>query len=719
MAYGTEAIKREPIDESDLERIGREFISSALGGPDSEISAARERNIRAYNAEPNGDFAAPEIDDRSSFVSSDVADTVDGMTPQLLDVFVSSDNALECEAKKPGPESEAAAKQATGYLNHLFYTRNDGLNVLHDWIQDAELQKVGFVKVWAEEEKEDDQVEYEGQSEDQLAAILEDGAELASEPTVDEAGMLTFTTTNKSTRKKFRVACVAPNKMRVDPNAKWGADPNAIGEVDQLPKFQLEEMGFDLSEIGSGWNAQDGQGEADALLGPDGNGDIEGDLHESHRLYEYAELYLKLDVDGDGVAEWVQLCLVNGNLLSHEKVDDHPYSEICLMPRSHAFFGDCPADRAYLIQKEQTNLARSLFDNVYFSTNQRTYINTRAKVNINDILDNRPGGIVRGEGPPGDAFGPIPTIPINQTSWQLQEWLSVKLENRTGFTRYSQGMDSDSLNKTATGVSIITSKSDMRLRLMTRFAAQGIRKMFSKLLKLATQHQNGEDWFKVNGEWTPVNPFEWRDKFNIKINVGLGHGTKEQQAQRVMAMVPLQQMGVQLGVVRPEHIANTIRLFAEVNEFKNPDQFCDEAPQGVPNPEQFKQMQQQVQQDMGKAQEHIGQLTEQNRQLQADKVTNEAKLDLKDTELSQVKLQRDAEKWVVGMQKQGEQVQQEEKQDNDAQLEAEVVALSQQVGQLTTLVTALLQQSPMPTDGLGTDAGQDAPAAPIEGAPPL
>src|SRR5687768_67393 len=219
MAYGKEADQREKIDERELEQMGREFIRSALGGPDSEISAIRERNLRAYTAAPEGDFAPPDIDDRSTYVSTDVADTVDGMLPQLLDVFVSDDKAVECEGKKPGPDSETSARQATGYLNHLFYVRNEGLNILHDWIQDAALQKVGFVKVWAEEETEDSKQTYEGQSEDQLAAIMADGAQLDSEPQVDEQGMLTFTVTNESKRMAFKVVCVPPHEMRVDPNA--------------------------------------------------------------------------------------------------------------------------------------------------------------------------------------------------------------------------------------------------------------------------------------------------------------------------------------------------------------------------------------------------------------------------------------------------------------------------------------------------------------------
>lgn len=618
-----------PIDDIELEGIAREFIRSSLGGPDTELAGIRERNLRAYNATPDGEFAAPDIDDRSTFVSSDVADTVDGMMPQLLDVFVSDDKAVECKPKKPGEKAAAQARDATGYLNHLFYVRNDGLNVLHDWFQDAALQKVGFVKVWAEENQEDTKQTYDGQTQEQLAALLMDGAQLAGEPAVDEQGGLTFTVVDESKRMQFHVACVAPYEMRIDSNAKWGDDPAAIGQVCYRRRFELEEMGYDLENVGGGGLVPNG--EQRALLG-DAQDEIDTQLHDSHKLYEYAELYFKLDVDGDGIAEWVQVCLINGTLVSHEQVDDHPFADICFMPRAHAYFGDCPADRAFLIQKEQTNLARALFDNTYFSTNQRHYINTSAEVNIADVLDNRPGGIVRGVGPMSEAFGQIPTYPIPQTAWQMQEWLSVKLENRTGFTRYSQGMDSKSLNDTAHGIDIITSKSDMRLRLMTRHAALGVRKMMGKLLKLSTQHQKVQDWFAVNGEFVAVNPSEWRDQFTMSINVGLGHGTREQKMAAVMAMLPMQQMGLQLGIVRPEHIAKTIRLAAQVNEFKNVDDFCDEQPQGPP----MQQLQQQMQDMHGQlqqAQQQGQQLAQENAQLKLANANKQGEMQLRAAEL--------------------------------------------------------------------------------------
>jgi hypothetical protein len=711
----------EKIEHAELEGIARAFMANSLGGPGSEVSEQRERNLRAYAAQPEGDFAPPEIEDRSQYVSSDVADVVDGMLPQILDVFVSDDKAIDCKPTKPGPNSDAIAKQVTGFLNHLFYTRNEGLNVLYDWLMDAALQKVGFVKVWVEEQAEDSKQTYEGQPPEVLQLMLSEGMTLEGEPQQDERG-LTFTVVDESRRKVIRCESVPPHEMRVDGNAKYGKEPAAIGEVRPRRRFELEEMGLDLSDVG-GESDDDASGERAALLG-ESDDDTNYELHDSHKLYEYAELYMQLDADGDGVAEWVQLCLVNGTLKKVEQTDGHPYGDLCLMPLAHAYFGNCPADRAYTIQKEQTNLTRSLVDNVYFATNKRTYVNTDASVNIGDLLDNRPGGMVRGKGKPSDAFAEIPTSPIPQTAWQLKEALAVSLEQRTGFTRYSQGMDADSLNKTATGVKIITAKSDVRLRLMTRFAAQALKKVFGKMLKLATKHLDREEWYEVNGAWQMVKPSEWRDQFNITTKVGLGHGTQEQQGQAVMAMVPLQQMGVQMGVVRPEHIANTIRTFATSQGFKNPDEFADAQPTGLPSPEQFKELQAKVQQDMQAASEQIQQLTQENTALkgqvqnkQADTVlkAGELQLDARELALREQEAEanfalkaRDSARNDAGLQLKGAQAaHQAQSQDVDSEQSEAIAALQQQVAWLIQILT---QQ---PAADAGT--GMDAPAAPNGG----
>ena len=155
MAYGTDADRKsKKLTDEEIEQTAREFLRTAMGAPDTDVGQARLRNLEYYNAEPEGELAPPEVEDRSDFVATDVADTVDGMLPQIMRMFVGSDDAVAFEGQgQPGSEEEA--KLATAYINHLFYVRNDGVGVVHDWFKDALTQKVGFLKVWAEEEADD------------------------------------------------------------------------------------------------------------------------------------------------------------------------------------------------------------------------------------------------------------------------------------------------------------------------------------------------------------------------------------------------------------------------------------------------------------------------------------------------------------------------------------------------------------------------------------
>jgi hypothetical protein len=630
----------DKLTDEQIEAIAREFSRSAMGAPDSDVGEARLRNLEYYNAEPEGELAPPEIDDRSDFVATDVADTVDGMLPQIMRMFVGSDDAVVFEGQgQPGSEEEA--KLATAYINHLFYVRNDGTGVIHDWFKDALLQKVGFVKVWAEEHAEDAKQRYEGQVPEQLAMLEMEGWVPEGEPEVDENGLLAFTVRKEARSKRICVMACPPSEMRIDQNARWGGEPAAIGQCFYRRRFELEQDGYDLSDVGGNGTPSDMEqierlGEADdfTYTAP----------HESHQLVRYEEIYIKLDRDGDGIAEWVKVCLIEDKLGVYadgesaiEQVDDHPYVWICPIPRSHAFYGDCPADRAIQPQKLRTHTIRAIQDNMFLSTNQRTYINTNAQVNIDDVLDSRPGGVIRGTGPASDAITPIQVPAFGAPAYQFNEYIASWAENRTGFNRYSAGTDQNALNKTARGTELLTAKADMRMELMARFFGVGMRQLFAKMLKLAIQHQNVPEMVAINGQFVPINPSEFRNQYHVKINIGLGSGSKEQQMARIMAISQMiGSLGVQAGVVRPQHISELIRLAIEANEFKNPERFIDSEPTGMPaNPQQFQQMQQQMQEQFGKMQEELQRLTQENEGLKADKANKEADLLIKAKELEQ------------------------------------------------------------------------------------
>lgn len=127
----------------------------------------------------NMDKDMPAQDGRSKAVSTDVADTIEGILPSLMDIFAGSDEVVRFEPV--GPEDEEAAQQETDYVNHVFMQLNPGFMTLYSFLKDGLLSKVGLVKVWWEETEQEERETYYGLTEDQFAALaaavgMSDGA---------------------------------------------------------------------------------------------------------------------------------------------------------------------------------------------------------------------------------------------------------------------------------------------------------------------------------------------------------------------------------------------------------------------------------------------------------------------------------------------------------------------------------------------------------------
>jgi hypothetical protein len=133
----------------------------------AQLSEERADALDYYFGDMDQDM--PAQDGRSRAVSTDVADTIEGLMPSLMDIFAGSDEVVRFEPV--GPEDEAAAAQETDYVNHVFMQQNPGFMVLYSFIKDALLSKVGIVKVWWEEREEESRETYYDLTDDQFALL--------------------------------------------------------------------------------------------------------------------------------------------------------------------------------------------------------------------------------------------------------------------------------------------------------------------------------------------------------------------------------------------------------------------------------------------------------------------------------------------------------------------------------------------------------------------
>jgi len=387
---------------------------------------------------------------------------------------------------------------------------------------------------------------------------------------------------------KLVIDNVPPEEFLISREAKTIATARMVGHRVARTISELRSMGFPgdkIDNIGSDDAAASLNAERIERLSYDDEFaaiGIEDTGDQSQRRVWVNELYLRCDFDGDGIAELRKVTIAGNELLENEECDAAPFISITPVPMPHKFFGLSIADLAMESQKIMTNTIRAQQDNMFLQVNGR-YFAVDGQVNLDDLLTSRPGGIVRIKTP--NAVGRLDQGQGDlRSTGEMMQWLEMDLEQRTGWTRYSQGNDSKALNQTATGVQIITNKGDMRVDLIARNFAEGFVELFRMMLKLLSQHQDKKVQVRIAGNWVDMDPREWRNMFDVNINVGLGIGSKDEQIQKLMAISQQQAQVMAIGASTPKNVYNLMSDIVKLMGHRNPDDYFNDPQKNPPPP---------------------------------------------------------------------------------------------------------------------------------------
>jgi hypothetical protein len=592
------------MSEEELQGVISAEIYDAISFIDDDIGGNRALATEYYYGMPFGD----EEDGRSQVVSMDVRDTVQGILPSLMRIFFGPERVVEFMPQ--GPEDVQNADQATDYVDFIFKRDNPGFKILHSAFKDALVRKCGIVKYWWDESVEVRAESFSMLDEQSMMMLIENPeVEISAvreylvpgtEPMNDAQGIMTpppmmYDVEIKRRIKsgKVKIEALPPEEFLIDRRAKSIEEAIFVGHRTMKTVSDLVAMGYDydeMVEVAGNGNDFDNNEEYQArnpfaVISTSNNGD------PSSKSVLYIEGYLKVDFDGDGIAELRRICTVGtGNkVLRNEIVDDRQFADFCPDPEPHTFFGMCPADVVMDIQRIKSNVQRGILDSLAQSIHPRTAI-VEGQANMEDVLNTEVGAVIRMRAP--GMVQPFTTPFVGQAAFPMLDYLDDIKQTRTGISKAAAGLDADALQSTTkAAVSATVNAAHQHIEMIARiFAETGLRKLFTGILKLVVENQDRARMIRLRNTFVPIDPRSWDAKMDVVVNVGVGDGTIEDRIN-ILNQVAVRQEGIlrEAGpnnpIVSMPQFTNTLTKMLQLAGIKDSQNYFNQLPSDFQLPE--------------------------------------------------------------------------------------------------------------------------------------
>jgi len=594
----------EVMSEEELQGVVSSEIYDAISFIDDDIGGNRALATEYYYGLPFGN----EEDGRSQVVSMDVRDTVQGILPSLMRIFFGPERVVEFAPQ--GPEDIASAEQATDYVDFIFKRDNPGFKILHSAFKDALVRKCGIVKYWWDESVEvkaesfsmldeqtmmfltqDPDIEISAVREYPIPGMAEQN--LAQGIMTPPPMMYDVEIKRRIKSGKVKIEALPPEEFLIDRRAKSIDEATFVGHRTMKTVSDLVAMGYDydeMVEVAGNGNDFDNNEEYTArnpfaVISTANNGD------PSSKSVLYIEGYLKVDFDGDGIAEMRRICTVGtGNkVMRNEIVAERQFADFCPDPEPHTFFGMCPADVVMDIQRIKSSVQRGILDSLAQAINPRTAI-VEGQANMDDVLNTEVGAVIRMRAP--GMVQPFTTPFVGQAAFPMLDYLDDIKQTRTGISKAASGLDADALQSTTkAAVSATVNAAHQHIEMIARtFAETGLRKLFTGILKLVIENQDKERMIRLRNTFVPIDPRSWDANMDVIVNVGVGDGTLEDKINILNQVAMRQEMilketGVNNPVVSLPQYTNTLTKLLQLAGIKDSQNYFNELPVDFQLPE--------------------------------------------------------------------------------------------------------------------------------------
>jgi len=541
--------------------------------------SSRERYKKLY----------PRLSEKNDMRTFDVWSTIEWLLPDLLKSFFGSNRIISISGV--GSEDAERAERIMKLIQWQLTVKNTGYRVFKNWFADALASNLGILKChWKRETK---QARHEGVfDEAQLVGILSDRRNrvISSEPVPDMMSALGLASprvslaweTTEVTVNEPVIEVVRPSDIRFTPDGRTLPECSMVAHRKMMTIDQLRRdarRGLYESEVVEAL-ADDASDEPEAselerFLNPSSD-EAERNTHEQARARVMVyECYLKADVNGDGLLEDAIVTVAGDKLL---RAVENPYGRIPffdLVPFSDSYQVWSKIGLTEIIQDTQdshTALLRQMLVSLGLSNQYRAVVDQTA-IEISDLIDD--SMFIRAKGSPQNAFLPLPHPGLNPQNFQFFEYLKSQLEEWTPVTRYNQGLNASSLNKTATGISMIMNASQQRQEEIVRnFAETGIRDLFRFLIRLNQLYLDQPQIVRLQNEALEFSGDDISGDFDLSVDASSGVGAVDAKVQVLTSYLrEMFPFALQIGVASPEQFVMAGRKLLQLMGIEDVDKY--------------------------------------------------------------------------------------------------------------------------------------------------
>lgn len=652
--------------EEILSIITNELSQSDNAFYNSASSDNLENSLSYYLGLPDG----REVEGRSTVVSTDVADCIEWIMPQIMKSFTQNNEIVIFDPVFNGDELQAELESE--YVYEVLMKQNDGFIIMHQFVKDALMQRNGILKVYYAKTSKTKVADYTGITEEQMAVLFESpGVEIVERSEyIDE----------KQTQMKQQQIQMQLQQLQQQAQQ----NPQAAQQMQQQAQMLMQEMQkpvmlydvkiavtrirgqiyvdpippeeFRVNTQHNSINLEKARFSAHVVLktvsdvieeyeiSMEDTEDMAGEGNEYEREYRFAlqgesvfynsesedksqrrievsECYMFIDIDETGIAKYMKITVAGGDtptdILAMEEIECNPCIATTGILMSHVFQGLSIYDRLKQIQDQKTTLWRNMLDNMYLQNNQRNVV-VEGQVNIDDLLVSRPGGIIRAKRL--DAITPLVTPQLGQDSYNMMEYLDRVRAGRVGVDPDGGATPMNIGDRVGSqGVErLLTAKEELVGLIIRVIAETGIKPLCMRIRDLSIKHIDAVVDFKFRSQWQKIQPSEWIDRTKCTVRVGTGTGDKSEKIAAIGQVIAMQEKVLaepSQALVTPKQIYTAFDDFCKLTGLNGASRYfidpSSEEGQGIAQQksqqaQEQQQKQEQLQMALAKSQIDIG-----------------------------------------------------------------------------------------------------------------